>query len=244
VIAQTRAELLKIRSTKTTLGLVLALVALVLLFVLLTGLLSSPGQLFDESNQRSLLGIGSLSGLFAALAGVLLVTSEFRFGTIRPTFLFTPRRSRVIAAKLAAGLLAGLVFALIGELLGYGIGRSILAGRDIPMLLDRGEVAQLVFGTLVATALWGGIGVGLGTILRNQIGAVIGLLAWVFVVDGLIFALVPSVGRLLPAAATNALIGDRDSDLVSPVAGGLLLVAWVALLVGIGAMLTARRDVS
>jgi hypothetical protein len=41
VIRQVRAELLKIRSTRTTVGLLLGMVALILLFVLLTGLLSS-----------------------------------------------------------------------------------------------------------------------------------------------------------------------------------------------------------
>jgi len=184
VTPQTRAEFLKIRSTRTTLGLVLSMVALVLLFVLLTGLLSEPFALSEEQNQRDLLGLGSLSGLFAALAGVLVVTSEYRFGTIRPTFLFTPRRSRVIGAKLAAGLLAGAAFGLIGELLGFGIGSVILSARDVTVTLGNGDIALLLLGTLAATALWGGIGVGLGSIVRNQIAAVIGLLAWVFVVDG------------------------------------------------------------
>ena len=47
------------------------------------------------------------------LAGVLLVTSEYRYGTIRPTFLFMPHRARVLSAKLIAGLLAGIVFGAV-----------------------------------------------------------------------------------------------------------------------------------
>ena len=42
MIAQIRAELLKIRSTRTTIGLILGMIALILLFTLLTGLLSLP----------------------------------------------------------------------------------------------------------------------------------------------------------------------------------------------------------
>ena len=99
MIAQARAELLKIRSTRTTLGLALGLVAIVLLFVLLTALLSSVSDLSQKENQRSLFGIGSFAGVFAALAGIMLVTGEFRFGTIRPTFLFTPRRSVVLVGE-------------------------------------------------------------------------------------------------------------------------------------------------
>ena len=98
MIAQLRAELLKVRSTRTTLGLLLGMVALILLFVLLTGLLTSAISLSTAENQRQLIGIGSLAGVFAALAGVLLVTSEYRYGTIRPTILFNPVRSHVLAA--------------------------------------------------------------------------------------------------------------------------------------------------
>ena len=76
MIAQARAEILKVRTTRTTLGLVLALVGLVLLFVLLTGLLSESVSLADEQDQRDLLSFGSLAAVFAALAGVLLVTNE------------------------------------------------------------------------------------------------------------------------------------------------------------------------
>jgi hypothetical protein len=38
---------------------------------------------------------------------LLLITSEYRYGTIHATLLFTPHRRRVLTAKLTAGLLAG-----------------------------------------------------------------------------------------------------------------------------------------
>jgi ABC-2 type transport system permease protein len=244
VIPQTRAELLKIRSTRTTLGLVLGMVALMLLFVLLHGLLSNLDELDGKENQRDLLGFGSLAGLFAALAGVLVVTSEYRFGTIRPTFLFSPRRSRVIRAKLAASILTGLVLAIVGEGLTFGIGYAILSGRDISIVLGGDDIALLVLGVLASTALWGGIGVGLAAILRNQVGSVIGLLFWVFAVENLLFGLVPSVGRFTPSQATNSLIGLTTDHLLAPVAGGAVLVAWMVTLAAGGVAITARRDVN
>jgi ABC-2 type transport system permease protein len=244
VIPQTRAELLKIRSTRTTLGLVLGMVALMLLFVLLHGLLSNLDELDGKENQRDLLGFGSIAGLFAALAGVLVVTSEYRFGTIRPTFLFSPRRSRVIRAKLAASILTGLVLAIVGEGLTFGIGYAILSGRDISIVLGGDDIALLVLGVLASTALWGGIGVGLAAILRNQVGSVIGLLFWVFAVENLLFGLVPSVGRFTPSQATNSLIGLTTDHLLAPAAGGAVLVAWMVTLAAGGVAITARRDVN
>lgn len=244
MIAQVRAELLKVRSTRTTLGLMLGMIALILLFALLTGLLSKAGDLSTSEHQRQLLGFGSLAGIFSALAGVLLVTSEFRFGTIRPTFLFTAQRPRVLAAKLVAGLLAGLGFGVVGEGVGFAIGYLLLEARGISFALSGGDVALLILGTLAATALWAAIGVGLGAIVRNQVGAVIGLLAWGFIVDNLLFGLVPSIGRFTPTRAQDALIGLTTEHLLSPAAGGLVLVAWVAALALIGLPLVARRDVN
>ena len=110
MIAQIRAELLKIRSTRTTIGLILGMIALILLFTLLTGLLTHPSGLASKEDQRELLSLSSFADVFSALAGVLLVTSEYRYGTIRPTFLFNPARSHVLTAKAVAGALAGLAF--------------------------------------------------------------------------------------------------------------------------------------
>ena len=243
MIDQTRAELLKIRSTRTTAGLLTALIGLVLLFVVLSGLLTKPFDLSHVEDQRTLLSVGSFASLFAAIAGVLVIANEYRYGTIRPTLLFTPQRTRVIGAKLAAGMLAGLVFGTAAAVLVYAIGRAILAGRGIDYVLDGHDVALILLGSTVGTALWGGIGVGLGAILRNQVASLIVLLAWILIIDGTLFALVPEIGRLTPTGALRALLGDTDSDLVSPAAGAALLVAWVALLGGAGLLLTKRRDV-
>lgn len=243
MIAQTRAELLKLRSTRTTLALVLGMIALVVLFTTLTGLLSNTSQITGVENQRTLLGVGDLSAIFAALTGILLITGEFRFGTIRPTFLFTPRRVRVITAKLTASLLAGLLLGAVGEGIGFAIGYGTLAGRGIHFALHGNDVALLFIGTLVGVALWGAIGVGVGAVVRNQVGAVIGLLAWIFVVENLVFGFVPSVGRFFPGHAQDALVGLTTKHLLHPAGGGGLLLAWTVALALAGLALTARRDV-
>ncbi len=244
MIAQTKAELLKIRTTRTTIGIVLGMVALVLLFSLLSGLLTKAPSLTSTEDQRGLLSVGSLAGVFSALAGVMLVTSEYRHGTIRPTFLFNPRRSRVIGAKLAAGLLAGLTFGIVGEGLGFAIGYACLAGRGITYVLNADQTMLLALGTLAGVALWGALGVGLGTIARNQVGAIIGLLAWGFVAENLLFAFVPSVGRFAPAHASDALIGLTTNHLLPAAAGGAILLAWTIAFALAGTALVAHRDVT
>jgi ABC-2 type transport system permease protein len=244
VITQIRAELLKMRSTRTTLGLILGMIALILLFTLLTGLLSHPSGLASREDQRQLLSVSSLAGVFAALAGVLLVTSEYRFGTIRPTFLFTPVRSRVLTAKVVAGALAGFAFGAFAEAVGWAIGYAILDGRDITIVLSSGDILLLTLGGLAGAALWGAIGAALGAMIHNQVGAIITLLAWGLVVDNLLFGLVPSVGRFTPTRASDALMGLRVHDLVSPGAGAITLVAWAGALAVVGIFLSARQDIN
>jgi ABC-2 type transport system permease protein len=244
MIAQIRAELLKIRSTRTTIALILAMMALILLITLLTGLLSHPSGLMGKENQRELLSTSSLAGVFAALAGVLLVTSEYRFGTIRPTFLFTPVRSHVLAAKVLAGALAGVVFGILGEAMGWAIGYAVLGGRGITVVLSGGDILLLTLGGLAGAALWGAIGTGLGAIIHNQVGGVIALLAWGLVVDNLLFGLAPSVGRFMPTLASDALMGLREHHLLAPGAGAIILIAWTGALAVVGVVLSVRQDIN
>jgi ABC-2 type transport system permease protein len=244
MIAQIRAELLKIRSTRTTIGLILGMIALILLFTLLTGLLTHPSGLASKEDQRRLLSLSSLAGVFSALAGVLLVTSEYRFGTIRPTILFNPARSHVLTAKVLAGALAGIAFGVLGEAIGWAIGYAVLDGRGITVVLTSGDILLLTLGGLAGAALWGAIGAGLGAIIHNQVGGVITLLAWGLVVDNLVFGLVPSLGRFTPTRASDALMGLRVHHLVSPGAGAITLIAWAGVLGVLGIALTVRQDIN
>ena len=244
MITHANAELLKIRSTRTTIGIVLGMVALILLFSLLSGLLSKAPSLTSTEDQRGLLSVGSLAGVFSALAGIMLVTSEYRFGTIRPTFLFTPKRSRVIAAKLAAGL-ARRHRLRPGRRRTRLRDRLCVAGRTRHRLRpQRDQTALLLLGTLAGVALWGALGVGIGAVVRNQVGAIIGLLAWGFVVENLLFAFVPSIGRFGPAHASDALIGLTTNHLLPAAAAGATLIAWTIAFALAAFAVTARRDVN
>lgn len=242
--AQIRAELLKIRSTRTTIVLILAMIVLILLFTLLTGLLSHPSGLASKEDQRQLLSVASLAGVFSALAGVLLVTSEYRFGTIRPTILFNPVRSHVLAAKAVAGVLAGIAFGVIGEAIGWAVAYAILDARGITVVLSSGDILLLTLGGLAGAALWGAIGAGLGAIIHSQVGAVIALLAWGLVVDNLLFGLVPSVGRYTPTHASDALMGLHEQHLLAPGAGAIILIAWAGALAAAGIALSVRQDIN
>ena len=244
MIDQLLSELRKMRSTRTNLGLLAGMIALTLLSVLVNGLVLSAADLSGHDNQHTLLSAGTSGALFASLIGVMAITSEFRHGTIRSTFLVTPDRNRVIAAKVVASLLMGIAFGLVAIALSFGIGYAILAGRGIDFALDTNHVVLLVLGTLFMTALWAALGVGLGAVVTNQVFAVIGMIVWAFFIDNLVRALVPDVGRFTPVGASDAVTAGFADYLLAPALGGLLLIAYAVAFVAAGALLVARRDVT
>jgi ABC-2 type transport system permease protein len=243
VIGQLRSELLKQRSTQTTLYLFLAMFGLVALAVTMHVLALSADDLSTRTHQLEVFQVGSRAGmLFAGLAGAIAITAELRYGTIRSTFLVTPRRSPVLAAKLAIGALVGILFGLLAELLMTADAAVGFAARGIDNQLTTGDYLQLLTGGATAAALWAVAGVGVGALVRNQVAALVGLCAWMFVVESTSESFVPDFGRLLPGSAGLALAGNSDE--LSAAVGALLLILYAAVIAAAGWRATLRRDVA
>ena len=106
-----------------------------------------------------------------------------------------------------------------------------------------------MLGTIViSVGTLGRSGSRLWRAVRNQVFAIIGLFAWVFVVEVLVFQYLPGAGRYAPGAAgtamTGATVGDSSVNLLSAPLGGALLAGYSAALVLAGAWATNRRDVT
>jgi ABC-2 type transport system permease protein len=242
VIGQLRSELLKQRSTETTLYLSLAMFGLVALAVTMHAVALGADQLSTRTHQLEVFQVGSRAGmLFAGLAGAIAVTAELRYGTIRPTFLVTPRRSPVLAAKLGIGTLVGILFGLIAEALMVADAGVAFAARGIDNQLTAGDYAQLLTGGATAAAFWAAAGVGIGALVRNQVGAVVGLCAWMFVVESVSESFVPGAARFMPGGAGLSLAGNSEE--LSAAVAALLLVLYAAAAAAGGWRATLRRDV-
>jgi hypothetical protein len=246
VKALLRSELLKQRSTLTNLGLLAGLLGLVLFAVVLHGFGLAAEHLDSRSEQLMTLGRGEFLGaLFAALLGALSITSEIRHGTIRPTFLVTPQRGRVVAAKVAVSTLIGAGFGLAASALAAGVGTAALGIRGVDVQLDGGDYALLVVGGAAAAALWAAIGVGVGAVVRSQVPTVVGIAAWLLFVEGLLAgdALDLELSRFAPGAAAEAISGQDPGTLLAPALGALVLALYAVAAAVAGWAATTRRDV-
>ena len=244
-----RSELLKQRTTRTSLALLAWMAGLILLVVLLHVFSLGLSHVSTLDGQLKVVGWGTAIGaLFASLLGALSMTAEIRHGTIRPTFLAIPRRERVITAKLAAGALTGLGVGLLAEALTAAIEAAGLAVRGIHIQLTAGDYLQLLAGGAAAGALFAAIGLGVGAIVRQQVGAVVALCVWLLLIETTLIGNIPSAGKYAPGAAAGAIAGaiqtQSPAKLVAPALGLLLLATYAAIAAGAGALLTNRRDVA
>jgi hypothetical protein len=105
-------------------------------------------------------------------------------------------------------------------------------------------MTELIVGAIIGTALWGALGVAVGAIVPNQVGAVISLLAWGFVAENLLFGFLPKIGRFLPVHASDSMMGPVQTHLLPGNVGTVVVVAWTVVLAGAGVVMLKRRDVN
>jgi ABC-2 type transport system permease protein len=243
------AELLKLWTTRTVrIVLALAAAGAAALTIFVLTLAGRPGQpALGDDALRQLVGApnGPLT-LAALLLGILGMAGEFRHGTATSTFLVTPGRGRVVAAKLAASALAGLAVALVAAVVVLAIALPWLPAKGVQVPLADPGLAARVAGLAAAVALHAVLGTGLGALLRNQFAAVVaGLLLWQGLVEDLLVGVLgrPGLARWLPDGAAAALTAPGDATLTMW-AGALVLAAYGLVLAVAGGRLVVSRDLT
>jgi ABC-type transport system involved in multi-copper enzyme maturation permease subunit len=272
MIAAIRSEALKLTTTRLWWILLLIMVGYVgFTAALLAGLFGALGdQLSAQQDAPQLPSdliapvvystVTAVGYVFPLILGTLAVTSEVRYQTLTPTFLAQPRRGRVLGSKLVVLAIAGAVFGLVGLVASMGLGAPILAATGTEAALSDSATWALAGRTVLAMALWAVIGVGVGSLVQNQVAAIVVVLAFTQFVEPIlrfgtsIWDWTASVGRFLPGAASDALVGSSIFTAftgggagVEPLLwwqGGLVLLA-IAAVVSIAGYLTAwRRDIT
>jgi ABC-2 type transport system permease protein len=252
VIHLLRAEWRKVITTKLGWGMLLGAMALAALGVVAQ--IASNGARGDISlplsaaaTQRSIAASASSAYLFSVVVGIILITTEFRHFTSRPTFLIEPRRGLVIVAKLIVAAFVGIIYGVACAALTAAIMAPWLGAMGITIHWVENGVLLSMLGDLVVIAVFAVVGIGVGVLVRNQIAAVIGALVYLFVLEPLIdiIPVVKNVYPYLPGAAAGAITGASRGNLahLDPVQGGLVLLGWGLLFAGCGWLLTIRRDI-
>ena len=244
-----RAEWTKLLTTKVWIGLLLGACVLVggfaALFTGLAGQSQGPPPLQDPEYAQLVFSLAGNASILTLVLGIIGMTQEYRHRTATPTFLVSPRRGRVVAAKLIAYLVAGIPFAVIACLVDVLVVLVYAGARgDAPSL--GGDNLQVLAGAAVSVVLYAVIGVGVGALFRNQVGAIVGSLVYLFVIENIISGIgaISGVYKWLPGGASAALTATTQGpDLLNQWQGGVVLLAYALVFSVVGTLLAVRRDV-
>ncbi|HEX2363242.1 MAG TPA: hypothetical protein VHI11_14325 [Jiangellaceae bacterium] len=243
--AMVRTEWLALRTIRTPWFLAAATVLVTVVLALTPVIDSGKNGAASIGTSAAMLAVldaiawGSVGVL---LLGVLTVTSEFRHGIATVTFLQTPRRQRVLAAKAMTVIVVGSGLAVVNLAVALTVGLPTGAVQ-LPIL--NGDVLLHVLGLMLAYPLYGALGVGIGALLIYQPVAVVLPIAWLLLEHVLADNLPRTARPWSLSAVTSALANAGMVEAVLPVlAGGLALLGYAVLLLSLGTARVVRRDIT
>jgi ABC-type transport system involved in multi-copper enzyme maturation permease subunit len=211
----------------------------------------------DVALAKSVFTGGIQVGYLLTLAiGVMTIGSEYRHKTITATFLGTPRRGRVMGAKVVALLVIGAFYGLLSLTGAVSAGTLVLQSKGHHPFADPSIWRTLALSLLVL-GLWGLIGLGAGILIPNQVAALLIAVGVAWIVEpilSIVLALTEwgrDVAPYLPSRASAAMLDTTSGGINGEVlqqlswwAGALVLAAYAAFMAGIGTIRTIRADIS
>jgi ABC-type transport system involved in multi-copper enzyme maturation permease subunit len=248
--AALRSEWIKLRSLRSTPGL---LGAVVVIGVLLSWILATFVKIDPDTHLPFTIGetfVFStwLTMVLAIVMGTLSFTSEVQHGTLATAVTAQPARWVIVASKAIVGSGLGLVMGILG--MAAGLGGAIIGGLEAGD--TSGSLATAGWGLLL-TALAPVLGLGIGMIIRHSAAAVTTVLVWAFVIENLIKGFAPAnFSRFLPFSAAAGLLGittagDNEETLAAAltrVQDAFVFSAYIAVAIAIGTALLYRNDAS
>ncbi|HEX9259364.1 MAG TPA: hypothetical protein VF855_07485 [Acidimicrobiales bacterium] len=242
--ALVRSELLKLRSVRSIVVLWLLAVALGIGFSLL-GPLAVPSDQIEEVGDNfglAMAGLG-ICQVLLGVVGILAITQEQRFHTLRLTFAVEPRRLRALVAKVAAVAIVCLAATVVVVPLALAGGMAVLEAKGFSVDLGDPGVARALVWSVLNGVLFGVIGYGIGAVLRSAAGAITTFVVWQLVVESALVALLPDIGKWAPfQSATTVQRPTFAEESLGVLSAALVWLGCTIALAVAGTILVIRRD--
>lgn len=238
------AEWLKLSTVPVGWGLLGAAVLLSALAVS-GAILSSDGAgvaLESTEGVRRALHVTGTGSILVLVLGVVVSAGEYRTQTATDTFLTTPKRHRVLGAKmtLAAGI--GVVFGLVSAVVAFVLSHVIYAIEGATFPSGDSEVWLTLSGAVLYAVLFAVLGVVFGHLVRNQVVAIVGALGWLLVVENLLINFTTEASKWLPGGAGQAIVRTPQPGLLDPLPAAALLATYALVIAAAGMYAAANRD--
>jgi ABC-2 type transport system permease protein len=239
------AEWLKLRTTQFLWGTLPAVV--LLSAVAVAGLVLSSelagAALFEptEGVRQAALHLTSTGAVLVIGLGIIISAGEYRTQTATDSFLTTPRRSRVLAAKLATGAIGGFVLGTLSAGVGLPVAYLWFEADGTAFPADNEELWLTLGGVVPYGVLFGTLGVAFGSLVRNQVIAIVSALTFVLLIEQVLAQSAESVAKWFPGNAGAALV-RTPGEFLEPGAGAALLLAYALAIALAGMVVVGRRD--
>lgn len=212
----------------------------------------------------------SAASIVGGAFGALAASGEYRHRTVTQAFL-TGSRGQVLGSKVVVAAVVTAVYGLFTAVLGPLLGGAVLGGQRLPgvdELISLGLVGMLV------CALWGVLGVAVGTLVPNQAGAVALIVGYSLIGENVLAGVMRAgddndsvfarLTSFLPGnagdialyespvnAAGQGVDGKQILEFLAGVSSPppswvalLVLLAWTAAAVALAAVVGGRRDIT
>lgn len=196
------------------------------------------------------------STILLTLVGVTFVASEYTTGMIRLTLTTTPRRGRVLLAKVLIITSVTLVVGLISSFGAFLVGQAILGSFDLRTAsLTEPDALRTVLSFGLLAPMYPLLGASLAVLFRSTAAAISTVLALIFT-PAIFGALLPAwwqenVLRYLPDRAADSIsIGHLGSSgfgpstsYLEPTTAAIVIGLWLTVFLGTATVTLYRRDV-
>lgn len=260
-----RSEAIRMFSLKST-GILIALSVVLYVGIAVIATWAIGSLLQDMSDPSQMEGMGAMSQpgfasetlgsglvfnqLILGVLGVLLFSGEFTTGSAVSTFLASPQRLRVMAAKFIFTVVLTGLTQLVSTLLAYFIAKPVAENYNLTLEFGSSSFQSVLWYGTLAVIMAALIGLALGVLLRSSAGGIT-VLAAVFFVLPIITAIfgayvdwLPNVSAFLPdqlgMSLATPLSAPSDLELWQQLLG---VAGWIIIPLALGAVLLAKRDI-
>ena len=148
----------------------------------------------------------------------------------------------MVVAKLSVATGIGVLFGALSAVVAMAVADHVYTLKGYSFPLDSSDAWTTLTGAVLYAALFGGIGAATGSLVRNQVGAIVGWLVWLAVVENIVVEISASLGRWLPVAAGRALVRDPAGELLSQPTAALVLALYGVAIMSAAIVAERRRD--
>ncbi|MFJ2396845.1 ABC transporter permease subunit [Streptomyces sp. NPDC087843] len=233
-----RAEWIKIRTLRSLVGGLVAVLLATTVFSALAGLDDPGDQDFDPLFS---VFFGVSFGQIAAITfGAQAVSAEFQGGALRVSLAAVPDRVRWFLAKAVAVAGPALVTGLVTGGASLVVGTSVLGDRASG--LSGKEELRGVVGCAVYLTLMALFAVGLAAVLRSGVATLSILVPFLLIVSFVVGGASGTVADFLPDKAGQAVLHESPDGGPGPWSGLGVTALWTAGALLAGAWSVRRRD--